>query len=94
VAELVGQNFSHQFRFCDGHSWHRPKPGDRHFTCQTIFLITVKLVRSSLVLFKFTRFYFPFIFSMWSKLVKYCQGDAINNVARTLDPPNSTYPLK
>ena len=37
MAELVGHNLSHKFRLCDGHSRHRPKPSDRHFTCQTDF---------------------------------------------------------
>lgn len=55
VAELVGQNFSHQLGLGDGHPRHWPKPGDRHFTCQPIFTITVMLVSSF-----FNGYTFPF----------------------------------
>lgn len=33
VAELVGQDLTHQLRLGDGHPWHRPEPGDRRFAC-------------------------------------------------------------
>lgn len=33
VAELVGQDLSHQLRLGDGHPWHRPEPGDRRLAC-------------------------------------------------------------
>jgi hypothetical protein len=33
VAELVGENFSHQLGLGDGHPGHRPEPGDGRFTC-------------------------------------------------------------